>query len=102
MENKTKKEEFSHIGDMFKQNIISRFRAYDDLDMLKVWDIWAEAVGDTIAQNAKPDAFKKDILIVSVNNSVLVQQLHFVKKDLIEHINEIIGKKVVGDIKFRS
>ena len=94
-------KDFSHIGDVI-QHIISQSRAArPNSEMLKIWELWDSIVGAPIAENARPAAFKGDILLVNVTSSPWMQQLQFLKKDLIGKINAEFGKPLVGDIKFK-
>ena len=66
-----------------------------------VWDFWDRVVGESLASNAQPAAFKQQILVVHVSSSVWLQELHFQKNDLIERLNQAAGTKVVEDIRFK-
>lgn len=65
------------------------------------WDLWDRVVGETLASNAQPAAFKERILIVHVGNSVWLQELHFRKKELIDQLNHAAGSCIVEDIRFK-
>jgi predicted nucleic acid-binding Zn ribbon protein len=66
-----------------------------------VWDFWDRVVGETLARNAQPAAFKQRILMVHVSSSVWMQELHFMKKELIVKLNQAAGDRVVEDIQFK-
>ena len=72
-----------------------------DLDAYRLWDQWEEVVGPTIAQNTQPEAIKGKLLLVNVSSAPWMQQLQFLKPELIEKLNETLGKDLVGDIKFK-
>jgi predicted nucleic acid-binding Zn ribbon protein len=72
-----------------------------DGDLAQVWSLWDTAVGDVIAKNARPEAFKGKLLLVHVNSSAWMHQLQFLKKDMINKINAAFGKELVQDIKFK-
>ena len=96
-----KNKNFSHIGDVI-QNIITQSRAArPDSEMMQIWELWDDIVGPVIAENARPAAYKGDILLVHVTSSPWMQQLQFLKKDLIGKINAEFGKPLVGDIKLK-
>ena len=69
--------------------------------LLEVFEIWNQIVGASVSQNAQPTAFKGKLLLVEVNSSVWMQQLQFLKEDIIGKINATIGETVVEDIKFK-
>ena len=59
---------FSNIGSVLDK-VLHQYRPKSDQALLKVWDIWEDAVGDGIAANARPAAFKGALLLVHVSNS---------------------------------
>ncbi len=72
-----------------------------DLDAYRLWQQWDHVVGTTIAQNTRPEAIKGKLLLVNVSSAPWMQQLQFLKPELIEKLNETLGKEVVGDIRFK-
>ncbi len=63
-------------------------------------DPWVQAVGPRIAAQTKPDCIKKAVLFVKVANSVWMQQLHFMKQDILEKFNHQHQTEPVKDIFF--
>jgi len=96
-----KNKEFSHIGDVIKHIIGTGKTARPDAEMLEIWRLWEGIVGKAIAGNARPAAFKGDILLVNVASSPWMQQLQFLKKDIVNKINAAFGKQLVREIKFK-
>ncbi|MEA2061330.1 MAG: DUF721 domain-containing protein [Thermodesulfobacteriota bacterium] len=94
------KNNMTHISSVL-DSALENFRVTSDTEMIRIWKLWDEAVGDTIARNAKPGAFKKDILLVHVSSSVWMQQLRFLKQDLISRINFALGQELVREIRFK-
>ncbi len=62
--------------------------------------LWPQAVGPQIASQTQPDRLHSGTLFVRTTSSVWVQQLHFMKEDILLKINELLGKPVVRDIHF--
>ncbi|HON58336.1 MAG TPA: DUF721 domain-containing protein [Smithella sp.] len=62
--------------------------------------LWSQAVGDQIASKTQPDCFKNGILFVRTVSSVWVQQLHFMKQEVLEKLNQLSGKQLVREIRF--
>jgi hypothetical protein len=73
----------------------------DGQNARSVWTFWDRVVGETLARNAQPAAFKQRILIVHVSSSVWLQELHFRKTEMIERLNQAAGIRVVEDIRFK-
>jgi len=65
-----------------------------------LFKLWPKAVGPQIASKTKPDSFKNGILFVKTVSSVWVQQLHFVKQDILDKFNQLSGKQTIKEIRF--
>jgi len=63
-------------------------------------DVWVQAIGPRIAAQTKPDCIKKAVLFVKVANSAWMQQLHFMKQDILEKFNHLHPAEPVRDIFF--
>ena len=98
---KSKKNgEFVHIGDIIN-SVLKTCRRGCDEELSQVWSLWKSAVGDVIAKNTKPEAFKGALLLVHVTSPTWIHQLQFLKKDIINKVNQALGKELVQDIKFK-
>lgn len=101
MEDQRKKSaEPIHIGNILN-NLLRSFHEKANGDLVLVWRYWDEIVGETIAQNARPSAFKGRLLYVDVASSPWIHRLQFLKKDIIGRLNQVVGKQVINDIKFK-
>jgi predicted nucleic acid-binding Zn ribbon protein len=72
-----------------------------DLDAYRLWQKWDEVVGPAIAQNTRPEAIKGKLLLVNVSSAPWMQQLQFLKPELIQKLNEMLGKELVENIRFQ-
>jgi len=101
MENKRKnRQEFVHIGSVVNK-VFHAVRKDADVDMMQVWSVWKDVVGHAVAENARPAAFKGDLLLVHVSSSPWMQQLQFLKGDIIARLNQALKQELVGEIKFK-
>jgi predicted nucleic acid-binding Zn ribbon protein len=101
METKRKDmKEFAHIGGILHK-VLLQYRRESDEDLLRIWQLWEQAVGKAIAENARPAAFKGNLLWVHVTSSTWVHQLQFLKRDIVEKLNKVLGKELVEEIKFK-
>jgi predicted nucleic acid-binding Zn ribbon protein len=100
MKNPDKRSDFVHIGNIL-DDVLKSYQAKPDFELKEVWRLWDEAVGEPIAQNARPAAFKGKLLIVHVSSSTWIHQLQFLKKDMITKLNAAAGKPLLADIKFK-
>ena len=100
MKNSDKRSDFVHIRSIL-DDVLKPYRSGPDFELKEVWRLWDEAVGEIIAQNARPAAFKGKLLIVHVSSSTWIHQLQFLKNDMINKLNAAFGKPLVAEIKFK-
>ena len=94
------RKDFVHIGSLI-EDVLAQFRRESDGGLTRVWPIWDKVVGETIAANAQPVAFKGDLLLVHVTSSAWIHELQFLKSDMILKLNAALGKPLVAEIKFK-
>jgi hypothetical protein len=70
------------------------------LEENSILKFWPQAVGEKIALQTQPDCLRNKTLFVKTTSSVWVQQLHFMKEEIREKLNELAGKTVVKEIRF--
>ncbi len=95
-----KMEKPVHLGTILQQ-AIEASRIDVDLGAYRLWQQWKDVVGPAIAENTRPEAIKGKLLLVNVSSAPWMQQLQFLKPELIEKLNETLEKDVVGDIRFK-
>ena len=100
MKPKKQKGKFEHIGGILA-DVLKTYRRESDAELVQVWQVWDDIVGEVIAQNARPAAFKGKILLVHVSSSTWVHQLQFLKKEMIVKLNHTFGKALIDDLKFK-
>jgi predicted nucleic acid-binding Zn ribbon protein len=100
MKSRDKRSDFVHIRNIL-DDVLKPYRSKPDFELKNVWGLWDEAVGKTIAQNARPAAFKGKLLIVHVGSSSWIHQLQFLKNDMIAKLNTALGKPLIAEIKFK-
>jgi hypothetical protein len=71
------------------------------LKAYKVFEVWDEVVGETIAKKARPETIRNRVLVVKVSNSPWIQELQFMKEQIKEKLNESIGEKLIDDLFFQ-
>ncbi|MGD9210514.1 MAG: DUF721 domain-containing protein [Desulfobacteraceae bacterium] len=98
-----KNQPLVHIGPII-ETLLSSYRTTSKTSvgkLTRIVKVWATVVGTAIADNTKPVSLKEKLLLVNVTSSVWVQQLHFIKGDLINRLNIALGEDRIEDIKFR-
>ena len=66
-----------------------------------IWRLWGEVVGDVIARNAKPVWIKNGRLRVKVSDSIWLQELSFMEKNIRRNLNERLGRAAINKIEFK-
>lgn len=89
-----------HIADIIKSYIIERnwtqrFNGYD------IFQSWDDFIPEKIALNAKPIKIQDNNLFIRVKNHVWANEIRIRKGEIINLINQKIGKKSVGNIIIR-
>lgn len=91
---------FSPLGAVLSQ-AIKDLNLERQLDQQKIWEVWEEAVGKTIAQAAQPDRVRFRTLFVKVTDSVWLHQLASLQGLILKKVNRKVGRKVIEKIYFR-
>jgi len=68
----------------------------------KIWLVWEGTVGPAIAAQARPTGFRDGVLTVTVANAPWMQQLTFLKRDIMARLNTRLGCNLVTDIYLRA
>ncbi len=81
---------------------VARRQGFD----IKLWEYrlqrrWREIVGEVLASHTSPSRIKFRKLYVTVENSVWLHQLTFLKETILEKIHSEIGQDLLTDIVFR-
>lgn len=99
MSKKVRSGKFESLGDaarkLIEKRMGHRLAAYDAVK------VWPQAVGEHIARRCIALGIKSGILYVSVPNNVWLTELRVLKKQLIESVNNQLGKQVVKDLSFK-
>jgi predicted nucleic acid-binding Zn ribbon protein len=99
MSKKARSGKFESLADvarrLLEKRMGQRLAAYDAVK------VWPRAVGEHIAKRCIALGIKSGILYVSVPNNVWLTELRVLKKQLIESVNEKLGKNVVRDLSFK-
>ena len=63
-------------------------------------EVWPTLVGPRIARRTRAVAFRDGTLHVEVEGSAWMQELGYLKKDLVQRINHKLGGEHVRDVRF--
>ncbi len=79
---------------MYKLGLSKR---YNEQKAILIWD---GIVGERIAGKTKPLYAREGTLVVEVENSTWMNELQFLKREMIEKLNKKLGRWVIDDIHF--
>ena len=87
------------LGEHLRQ-IVSDLGLEKRVETARIFSEWADWVGDPVSKHTEPVKLKYGKLYVKVENDAWRSELIYQKFQLIEKINDRIGKKRVKDILF--
>jgi len=87
------------LGD-FLQKALKRRKILLDMADGSLVDTWNRTVGPAIASQTFPFKFKNKTLFVKVSNSTWMQQLQFMKEEIIAKVDPAFTDKTIGNIYF--
>lgn len=75
-------------------------KSAQNLNYSSVVDFWPEIVGDRTSQNTRAMYIRESVLYVEVFSSVWLNEIKFIREDIIEKYNEKFKKEILKDIHF--
>lgn len=99
MRKRSKQVNLQRLGNVL-QGILKQHGIFFDSEEQRLLEIWQKAVGPQISVQTRPDRLKRNTLFVKVSSSVWMQQLHALKKEIIEKVNQPLGKELIKNIHF--
>ena len=88
------------IGDVIKK-LMKNPKLANKLENLEAIYAWIEIVGKQICNYITDQKIHKNILYVQLKSSVIRNELSYKKTEIINEINQKIGKKLINDIILR-
>ncbi|OGU11806.1 MAG: hypothetical protein A2075_09460 [Geobacteraceae bacterium GWC2_58_44] len=68
----------------------------------RIWLVWEDAVGSRIASHARPAAFRDGTLTLTVDSAPWMQQLNYLKRELIAKVNGELGEELVKELYMKA
>lgn len=66
----------------------------------RIWSRWEEITSPGIAQHAQPLHLKRDVLTIKVKNSAWMQELSFLRQEMLTKIKKIDPSAKVKELRF--
>jgi predicted nucleic acid-binding Zn ribbon protein len=96
---KTSKK-FTHIGEILQETLQGCRRETNET-LAALGACWPEVVGEILGANSSPAAMKGKMLLVHVSSSVWLQEMRFLKADVLEAANRILEGEKIQDVRFK-
>ncbi|MBS4016357.1 MAG: DUF721 domain-containing protein [Candidatus Latescibacteria bacterium] len=96
---KAKLKKLKPLGN-FLPDVLHKMGLAERLIEQKAVMLWSKAVGKEIRKQTVANRIEKGVLFVAVSNPVWMNELTYLKSKIIKQLNDLIGAKVVKDIKF--
>lgn len=87
------------MGD-FLPNVLRKKKLLLDMMDHHILDTWRKAVGPQILAQTAPFKFKNNTLYVNVSTPAWMQQLRFLKQEIMDKVNAEWGKEEINNIYF--
>lgn len=81
-------------------NLLRRYGIDNAIAQNNALNVWSEVVGKSVANHTEPERVEHGVVIVRVSSATWRQELYLKKKEIVEKINNKIGKNVIRDIRF--
>lgn len=79
--------------------VLKESKLTSDLDAYKVFSLWEEIAGPTIAAHSRPVRLSGEILYVEIDDPIWLAQLKYMKRDILRKIDERIRPGIFKDLK---
>src|SRR4029450_6940464 len=81
-------------------NLLERFGLAEGVAGWRAVHEWPEVVGERVARRTKATRFDQGVLLVEVDGSAWLQELGFLKRELISQLNRHLGSNQVRQLHF--
>ncbi len=83
-------------------DILNNPRAGKAIENSRIVLLWNQCVSAEIAKQTEPVKVSNRILVVETKSPVWAQELNFLKKDIMDLINQRAGYPAIRDIRFKA
>ena len=95
-----KKTNLNKLSDVIK-GVMSNPKIRRKMEELDILEVWEDLLGNNLNKYVKETKIYNKVLYVKFHSSTLRNELKFQKKEMIEKINEQLGKSLIKDIIFK-
>ncbi|MFN8545176.1 MAG: DUF721 domain-containing protein [Candidatus Binatia bacterium] len=85
------------LGDVLEA-ALARLPGAASLADFALWTEWDAIVGDPLCRHARPGRLRRGVLVVQVDDSAWMQEVHFFKREIRARLNARLGRAAVRDL----
>ncbi|MGM0419146.1 MAG: DciA family protein [Thermodesulfobacteriota bacterium] len=93
-----KNKKFTHIESSLR-SIVDPL-THDDGIFKEICFLWSQ-IGEDVNANSEPVSIKNNVVTVKISSSPWMQQLQFMKSEILDNLNARLGDEIIKDIRFR-
>jgi predicted nucleic acid-binding Zn ribbon protein len=82
------------------ESVLKERKLTSDIDAYRIFPVWGEIAGPTMANHCRPSRLNNDILYIEVDDPIWLAQLRYMKDDIMRNIDKRIKPGVFRDLKF--
>ncbi len=95
-----RKDNTETLGFVLKK-LLKAYRINDRFYQVAIKIEWEKAMGPVVAKRTESVFFKDGRLIITLNSSVLRNELSFAKEKIINTLNQALDEKVIKELDLR-
>ena len=97
MYNKRRASNEKQLGDVVEK-LLKAYGLEEKMKELDLVEAWPDLMGKAVAHRTKRIEIKYKKLLLSIDSSVMREELHHGKQVIIERVNQFMGKEVIHDV----
>ena len=82
------------------ESVLKEHKLTSDIDAYKIFSVWGEIAGPTMANHCRPARLHDDTLYVEVDDPIWLSQLRYMQRDILRKIDKRIKPGTFRDLKF--
>lgn len=90
-----------HTVDSILKNTFKNLNVDENIKVYSIWKSWEKIVGADLAKQTKPAFIRRDCLTIFVQNHVWMNELQYMKEELLRKINEFSEERKISKILFK-
>jgi predicted nucleic acid-binding Zn ribbon protein len=92
-----KKQNTAILKDIIEE-LIQKEGLEEGLLRRRLYDLWDDMLGVTVAKNTRNKYIKDRKLIVELDSSVVRNQLFMMRQEIVAQLNKQLGKKLIDEL----